>query len=291
MARMNNLATRFVTAVIAGGLLVTLMALTKWGGFAFCSLVSVLGLFEFYRITGLKSRLTKWFYLFAAAALWANEAMFMVLPDLFTTDELYLYLKLYHNYENNTLAMLAVIVAIGSMMMLYEKTVEQPAAEMGLLSLGYLYILLPMNLFFDLPVMNKEGAYNFRVMLGMLFLTWILDTMAYFGGKFLGKNKLWERISPKKTWEGAAVGAAACIALGFGLQFLWPMTWSWVVVGMITAVVSQLGDLVESMYKRSLQIKDSGGLLPGHGGLLDRFDGLLITIPVNYLYIASTFYL
>jgi phosphatidate cytidylyltransferase len=148
-----------------------------------------------------------------------------------------------------------------------------------------------MNLFFDLPVMNNKGLYDFRVILGMLFLTWMLDTMAYFGGRFLGKHKLWERISPKKTWEGAATGAVFCIGLSIGLECWWPMSWSWLVVGLITSVVSQLGDLVESMYKRSLQIKDSGGILPGHGGLLDRFDGLLITIPVVYLYIAGTFYL
>jgi len=75
--------------------------------------------------------------------------------------------------------------------------------------------------------------------------------------------------------------------LAVALEFLWPQTWSWLVVGAIISVFSQFGDLVESMYKRGLNLKDSGGILPGHGGVLDRFDGMLITLPMIYLYISA----
>ena len=108
--------------------------------------------------------------------------------------------------------------------------------------------------------------------------------MAYFGGRFLGKHKLFERISPKKTWEGAIIGAAFCILLGYILQMTWLVQWNWIIVASIIAVFSQLGDLVESMFKRSIHIKDSGSLLPGHGGFLDRFDGIFLSTPVIFIY-------
>jgi phosphatidate cytidylyltransferase len=133
----------------------------------------------------------------------------------------------------------------------------------------------------------RADLYDFSIPLGILLLTWSLDVFAYFGGKYLGKHKLWERISPKKTWEGAIIGALCTMALAVTFEYVWPQTWSWLVVGGIVSVFSQLGDLVESMYKRGLSLKDSGGILPGHGGILDRFDGMLITLPMIYLFIYA----
>ena len=128
--------------------------------------------------------------------------------------------------------------------------------------------------------------------MGLLFLHWMLDVMAYFGGRFLGKNKLFKRISPKKTWEGAIIGVIFCLGLGISLDALWPEDkWSWIVVAAIVSVVAQFGDLVESLIKRSVDLKDSGGLLPGHGGVMDRFDGMYLTIPVVYLYLFGIYML
>ncbi len=154
--------------------------------------------------------------------------------------------------------------------------------------LSVVYVLVPFLLFFEMavgPQMSAEDNFIWHIPFGIIFLIWTLDSMAYFAGRFLGKHLLFERISPKKTWEGSIGGAIFCVLMGMGFQFWIPVeSWNWVVVASIIAVTAQLGDLVESMFKRSLQLKDSGNILPGHGGILDRFDGFLFAIPFIFLY-------
>ncbi|MNY33104.1 Phosphatidate cytidylyltransferase [compost metagenome] len=120
-----------------------------------------------------------------------------------------------------------------------------------------------------------------------MILLWTSDTGAYLAGRSLGKHKLFERISPKKTWEGFIGGIvlAVLVSLCLAHYFETIPQWQWIIVAMIIAVFGTLGDLVESMLKRSLNVKDSGHILPGHGGLLDRFDGLLIAGPLVYLFL------
>ena len=148
---------------------------------------------------------------------------------------------------------------------------------------------MPFLLLFDLSF--TEGmAYDYRIPLGILILTWGLDVGAYFIGKAIGKRPLYPRISPKKTWEGSVGGALVCILLAVFFDYYEfaneGLTFSWIVVGIIISVFSQIGDLVESMYKRSVSLKDSGSILPGHGGILDRFDGTYISIPFIYFYFS-----
>lgn len=122
-------------------------------------------------------------------------------------------------------------------------------------------------------------------------MLWTNDTGAYLAGRFFGKHKLFERISPKKTWEGSIGGGILTIGVAFILSVYFTNLdqTNWIVLAILVAVFGGLGDLVESMLKRSLNIKDSGNLLPGHGGILDRFDGLLLSIPFiySYLYLIS----
>ena len=115
---------------------------------------------------------------------------------------------------------------------------------------------------------------------------WTCDSFAYFGGRAFGKHKLFERVSPKKTWEGAASGAAGgiavCIVLAVVLDGL---VWQdGLVIGLAAGVLGQIGDLAESHLKRACNVKDSSQIIPGHGGILDRFDSLLFVAPVVYLY-------
>ena len=117
----------------------------------------------------------------------------------------------------------------------------------------------------------------------------ILIFFDYFSGKYFGKRKLFERISPKKTWEGFFGGAIiATIVAFYYWKFTQPIQWKyaeqldlveWLAIAFIIVVAGTLGDLVESLFKRSIEIKDSGSTIPGHGGFLDRFDGLLLSMP------------
>ncbi|MFN3379783.1 MAG: phosphatidate cytidylyltransferase, partial [Runella zeae] len=122
---------------------------------------------------------------------------------------------------------------------------------------------------------------NFEIVLGCLLLLWATDIGAYFAGTYLGKRKLFERVSPKKSWEGAAGGAAfaGLVAFVLGVYFKSHEPWEWYCIAALIVVGGTLGDLVESLFKRSIAIKDSGSTIPGHGGFLDRFDGLLLSTP------------
>ena len=126
-------------------------------------------------------------------------------------------------------------------------------------------------------------------------VTWLGDTGAYFAGRFLGKRKLYEKISPKKTWEGAIGGAVTatlgvCAVKAIAMEFdalvglAW---WECVLIGVVVDAIGVCGDLVESMLKRSFGVKDSGWIMPGHGGLLDRVDALLLTGPALWLYVLA----
>ena len=115
----------------------------------------------------------------------------------------------------------------------------------------------------------------------------MLDSGAYAVGRLMGRHPLFPRISPKKTWEGSIGGALLCLGLGVVLQIYVPQgNCNWIVVAAIISVFSQVGDLVESMFKRSVALKDSGSILPGHGGMLDRFDGVFLSVPFLYLYFS-----
>ncbi|NQY09807.1 MAG: phosphatidate cytidylyltransferase [Flavobacteriales bacterium] len=156
--------------------------------------------------------------------------------------------------------------------------------------MGIVYIALPISLINYLAVAGLPG-YNPKLILGYIVLLWANDTGAYVFGVSMGKHKLFERISAKKTWEGAIGGAITTIAVAYGV-FIYTGTLSivhWVAIALITVVFGSLGDLVESSIKRRVGVKDSGNILPGHGGVLDRFDGLLISLPVvvTYLYLFA----
>jgi len=165
---------------------------------------------------------------------------------------------------------------------------ENPFSNIGFTFFGIIYTIIPFLFFFNLGFI--EGKYAYTYPLGFLLLLWTNDTGAYLVGVKFGKHKLFERHSPKKTWEGFFGGLMLCIIVGaiISSYFTSLEMWKWIVVGIIIAVFGTLGDLTESMLKRSFHVKDSGSLLPGHGGLLDRFDGLLVAAPLVYLFIRMT---
>jgi len=166
---------------------------------------------------------------------------------------------------------------------------ERPFDHVGRYLLGMFYIGIPFCLlaYLSMPMgefFSGETYSPWRVF-GLLGLVWTNDTMAYFVGSQLGKRKLFERISPKKTWEGFIGGGLCTVLMAWGVSHYVPefTQMQWIMLAVVAAVFGTLGDLVESMLKRSLDIKDSGKLLPGHGGLLDRFDAFLLAIPFYWL--------
>lgn len=172
---------------------------------------------------------------------------------------------------------------------LYRKT-DKPFPQIAFTFLGLIYTLLPFVFFMAMAFLQK--TFNYHLPLGFILLLWTNDTFAYLAGRQFGKNKLFERHSPKKTWEGFIGGilAAAIVAFIISRYFQQISTFHWIVVSLIISIFGTMSDLVESMLKRSINVKDSGSILPGHGGFLDRFDGLLLAAPLVfiYLYLFST---
>ena len=174
---------------------------------------------------------------------------------------------------------------------LYRKQ-QSPLTNIAWEIAGIVYAAVPMALFVTLPVAVRgtEIHYSPAVLLSILFIVWANDVGAYLFGVMFGRRKLFERISPNKSWEGFFGGVACAVGVGM-LVALWqdasvPV---WAGAGGIVAVSGVFGDLVESMFKRSVGIKDSGNILPGHGGFLDRFDALILALPFVYTYFSIIF--
>lgn len=176
-----------------------------------------------------------------------------------------------------------VTFALSAVVQLWKKS-EQPFRDAAYSLVPTLYIAVPLSLM--LCLVPEAGA---RVVLMVIVMVWVNDSGAYIGGSLFGKHKMWVRHSPGKTWEGTAFGVLVTLLLAvFVGPWLQPaIAWyHWLMLGLICSVVDTLGDLVESMLKRSVGVKDSGNIMPGHGGFLDRFDSLLIIMPFVFAYIT-----
>ena len=162
---------------------------------------------------------------------------------------------------------------------------EKPFTNVAFIILGMVYIGIPFALL-DFIAFDGNVFYT-NIILGLLILTWSNDTAAYLVGSRFGKTKLFPSISPKKTWEGSIGGIAITILIAILMSFFFKecTLLQWVVLAIIVVIFGSIGDLVESMLKRSYSIKDSGNLLPGHGGFLDRFDAFIFLIPFATAYL------
>ena len=188
---------------------------------------------------------------------------------------------------------------------------DDPVQDWAYTMLSQMYIALPLSLLNVLAfTANSSGMVTFNTLLplSVFIFLWVNDTGAYCVGSLLGRHKLFPRISPGKSWEGSIGGAIFVLAAAYGISWLDNMEIAdaehaspilsgmlsipeWLGLGLVVVVFGTWGDLVESLFKRTLGIKDSGSILPGHGGMLDRFDSSLLAIPaaVVYLYTLSLF--
>lgn len=168
--------------------------------------------------------------------------------------------------------------------MLYTR-IEKPFQSVATALAGLFYITAPFTLL--LFISFDSGVFDFRPALGLLLLNWLNDTGAYLAGSRIGRHLFFPRISPKKTWEGFLGGAAVTLLGSWAVTAVlgyYPLA-VWLILAGIVVVFGTLGDLVESMFKRSLSVKDTGAMLPGHGGALDRFDAFLFLLPFAAFYL------
>ena len=170
---------------------------------------------------------------------------------------------------------------------------SNPLANLGTIMLSQVYVVLPLSLinvlaFTPFECFNSKAPY-YAITLAIYIFIWVNDTCAYLSGITLGRHKMFPRISPKKSWEGAIGGALATVASAFIVArfYTFMELWQWIGMALVVVVAGTFGDLTESMIKRQLVIKDSGHILPGHGGFLDRLDSMHFAIPAVVAYLLA----
>lgn len=196
----------------------------------------------------------------------------------------------------NSFLVLIPMMIIMMVIELYRKQ-EKPFDSLAHTFFAILYTAIPFSMF-SFSAFNRTGLNSIMshenilfspgIIIGFFLLLWANDTGAYLSGISLGKHKLMERISPKKTWEGFIGGMIAAALVAWVLSGWLGVVDSvqWVIIALIISIAGTYGDLVESMLKRSVGVKDSGTIMPGHGGFLDRFDSALFSFPLVYLFIS-----
>ncbi len=285
MKIVSNFAIRSLTAII--GIPVILFVSIAGGIYflLFTIIASTLALREFYKLAeakGAKPLMT----LGLAAGVLVNLSFYHKNIKTFIVD-LFEKVQVFIPFPSQAQLLLIITLGIILVFMLVEMFRNDGSAitNLSVTLMGIFYV----SLFFGTLIGLRELFVPFDFTIITIFATiWICDTAAYFGGKFLGKHKLFERVSPNKTWEGAIAGflfaIAAAVVAKYTLLDYFTMQDA-IVLGVIVGIFGQLGDLVESLLKRDAGIKDSSSLIPGHGGVLDRFDSLLFVSPLVYLYL------
>jgi phosphatidate cytidylyltransferase len=259
----SNLTQRIIAALVAVPLIIVCIfysPVTFWLLFLF---ISILTQYEFYKLIGLNGNLPLSIYGTICGAT-LNTLSFLIERNILSFRYYYVMIPL---------------LTITFFIKLYRKTDSKPFENLGYTFLGIIYVAVPFTLVNELVI--DSDHYRPYLMMGVLIILWINDSGAYFAGSLMGKRKLFERISPKKTWEGFMGGAVFSLiaAYVYAQYYDQLLLWQWLGIAVIIVITGTLGDLVESLFKRSIAIKDSGSIIPGHGGFLDRFDGLLLSMP------------
>ncbi|WP_443937215.1 phosphatidate cytidylyltransferase [Pedobacter sp. MW01-1-1] len=267
--------TRAITAFFFTIVMLCSIFLGSYAFTCFYLVLSILSLFEFFKLiknSGIRPHRN--------IGLIASALIFLMTAGIH-------YLK----YDVKYLLLCIPLVFSVFVTELYKKS-KIPFANISYTFVGFVYVTIPFCFFHALGFLEDWNVYNLHFPFAFLLMLWGNDTGAYLFGMKFGKRKLFERHSPKKSWEGFFGGVLTSVLVAVVLAHFYTEQQEWVWIGMaiLISCFGTIGDLVESMLKRSLDTKDSGGLLPGHGGLLDRFDGLLLAAPVVYAYLYLIFY-
>lgn len=194
----------------------------------------------------------------------------------------------FYNFETKILIFIGVLLFFFPLINTLFSKSKNAITHVGKVLTTYLYIVIPFSLILVIPIISSEIKYDTKIILGIFILIWTSDTFAYLVGRKFGKHKLFERISPKKTIEGFIGGLVFTLIAAFILSnYFMPSIHiiHWFAIAIIVSVFGSLGDLIESMFKRQANIKDSSNLIPGHGGFLDRLDSIIFASPFIFIYL------
>jgi phosphatidate cytidylyltransferase len=269
---MNELTKRVIVAIFGIPLLLSSAFLGGWYFFTILSIVSIIAQWEFYKIQEKKE-----IYPQTSIGILAG---FLILLGVETGFW----------FVTGGFMMVSIMIVLATEMF---RQHENVSANIGVTLLGIFYIplflgaLLFMRMQFDqlIPTVPYAG---FKLVLVIFLGIWICDTFAYGFGRLIGKHKLFEKVSPNKTWEGAIAGVLGSMLTLVAVKMFMILPISWAValgIGLMIGTIGQVGDLIESWFKRDAGVKDSSALLPGHGGMLDRFDSIIFVSPAIFILI------
>ena len=267
---MTNFWQRLITGTI---FVVVLVGAIYYGGWALhivFGIITLLGLQEFYSI-------------FKKSSTSPDHLLGPIMGTLLYFFGVYAIRSPYPEDKIYLIGTALIIFTILGIAELFRKK-QTPFENIGIGFLGIIYLVIPFLLVNELSWSEDPEIRNhIWPLMAIFILVWSNDTFAYLIGKQFGKNKMFERISPKKTWEGFVGGMVFAIIAGILIAYFTDQNMvQYALYGVVVGIFGTLGDLVESMLKRSVSVKDSGKILPGHGGILDRFDAVLFTIPIIY---------
>lgn len=277
----RTLAVRTLSALFFTFALIGSFLWNAWSFFGFLTLISFIAIFEYQKLIrhiqdSVTSLLPVWIFNILLLALYPIAVLF---PETVPNTQFFL------KYLSPFLVLLFVILSVEMVRQGQSLSRKLP---FGIFPVVYITspVLMALFMFFS-PLENNTYSFNAHLPLGIIYLIWINDTGAYLLGSLIGKNKLIERISPGKTIEGTLGGIIFTIGLSWCVYKVFPELpfFHWIMLAIITAIFSTLGDLFESLLKRTAGIKDSGQIMPGHGGALDRFDSFLFVMPAAYCYL------
>ena len=283
--KMRNLIVRTISGVVLLGIVLGAAFGGPYAYGSFLLLIVVVGMWEFYNIAAATGAVPHRTLGLAAGIV------------LFVTS-----FFLFHGFVSMSQSESGVDMLIGGILYfaaliplcfiveLFHES-ETPLRNVATTLMGIFYVAFPMSLMLFIPVLIT-GEWKPEAFLFYLFIVWGNDVFAYLTGIAIGKHKMSPRISPKKSWEGFAGGIVGAIAMGaVGSIVVGGSLGMWLGLAAVVAITSVFGDLVESMFKREAGIKDSGKIMPGHGGILDRFDALLISSPFAFVYLIGASFL
>lgn len=263
----NNLVSRIITGALFISIVILSAITSRWVFLGVFGFFTVAGVLEYYRMCNAKGRSPQ-----RATGVVLAATLFCLLFFIISGDIPAKYIALY-----------TVALCIVPIIELYRKK-ETPMDNWAHTIFGVIYTALPMGLMSGMLYLPGTGEYCGRLLICFFIFIWVADTGAYCAGRLFGKHKMFPRISPKKTIEGLIGGIILTITAAIPIYYV-AGTYTlpqWMIIAAVCVGFAVMGDLAESMIKRDTGIKDSGRLLPGHGGVLDRFDSALLAAPPVY---------
>ena len=276
--KLKNLLVRTASALAFGGAFVAAVWFSKWSLGVALALILCVGVVEFYKICR-KSGSEPMGTMGVALSIALFGMAFTIFYQWGTP-----FADLSSRIVYGLLLYIMLMLPAVFVCELWRKS-STPLLNIATTIMGVVYVALPMSLLLFIPQL-LVGEWSPKALLAYIVIIWANDIFAYLVGVTIGKHRLCERISPKKSWEGFVGGVVGAIGIAVLMGYLFDGNlYLWGGLGLIVALTGVAGDLVESMLKRSAEMKDSGAIIPGHGGVLDRFDALLLSTPFAFIYL------